>query len=639
MLISRMHVRRYRSIYDETLVCARLTTIIGRNGAGKSAFIQALRLFMDPSARPSEEDYYNREVDKEILIEVTFSDLSADEEEEFASYLINGDLVVQRRFPSREYYGRAMGCEGLEPIRARLRQGARVGDVAQDLKKLADSGEYAGLRAVNRNIEEELGRWEQANPARCKPYFRAGLFQGPTNIAGGKLRNRSQFVYVPPVREADTDATGSGRQSILTSLVDPLVKAITDRNRAVKTARESLDADYAAYKGAVESAPDKEDLEDDLTTLLQRYDSETSAHIQLVLDDTLSLPRVTPRIWLVEDKFRGEVAGKGHGLQRLFIFSILELYEKFRGGTLDEGATGNMILAIEEPELYQHPARARALSHVLEELSTYNDNRAFQFQVFVTTHSPYFVGIDSFPNLRRVEKVACPAGPMQTKVRFTDLAIVGNDVLAAMGKETSATEASSWARLKSILGLRASEGFFSDGVILVEGDQDEAVIVALSQSRKVSLDAVGITVIPSGGKTKLPNIHALYSRLGIRVFTMFDADCDKASDEDAKTDFNMALLSLIGEEPLARPATAVFEGGAVWHTNFLDVVKDGFGEDEWNEANTSARVEFNIPADQAQKKFAVVWRTTETLLSMGLKSEPLEQLWSALVRFFDLRGT
>jgi hypothetical protein len=31
-----------------------------------------------------------------------------------------------------------------------------------------------------------------------------------------------------------------------------------------------------------------------------------------------------------------------------------------------------------------------------------------------------------------------------------------------------------------------------------------------------------------------------------------------------------------------------------------------------------------------------VWRTTEALLSKGFKSNPLEQLWSALVKFFGL---
>ena len=72
--------------------------------------------------------------------------------------------------------------------------------------------------------------------------------------------------------------------------------------------------------------------------MLQRYDSQAGAKIQLGLDDTLNLPSPKPKVWLIEDGFEGDVARKGHGLQRLFIFTILELYEKFRAeGAIIDG--------------------------------------------------------------------------------------------------------------------------------------------------------------------------------------------------------------------------------------------------------------------------------------------------------------
>jgi hypothetical protein len=241
-------------------------------------------------------------------------------------------LLVQRRFPGGEYFGQANGCEELEPIRERIRQKAKVAEQASDLKKLVDGGKFPGLNPVNRAIEDELDRWEGENPARCKRFFRAGLFQGPTNIAGGKLRSRTNFVYIPPVREAEVDASGGGKQSPLTALVGPLVSAITEKTATVKSAMGALETGYAAYRSAVEGAPEKGSLESDLTGLLQRYDENAAAQIQLSLDEKISLPQVKPRVWLIEDGFQGEVARKGHGLQRLFIFTILELYEKFRGG-------------------------------------------------------------------------------------------------------------------------------------------------------------------------------------------------------------------------------------------------------------------------------------------------------------------
>lgn len=79
MKIQKLHVVRFRSILDETLECERLTVLIGRNGAGKSTFLQALRLFLDPNAIAVTDDYYNRDDKKEILISVTFSELTVEE--------------------------------------------------------------------------------------------------------------------------------------------------------------------------------------------------------------------------------------------------------------------------------------------------------------------------------------------------------------------------------------------------------------------------------------------------------------------------------------------------------------------------------------------------------------------------------
>ena len=96
---------------------------------------------------------------------------------------------------------------------------------------LVRRGEFPGLQAVKKQVEDELKRWEDENPERCKKYFRAGVFQGPTNIAGGTLRARTHFVYVQPVREAEVDASGNSKQSPLGTLVAPLVSAVTEKTK------------------------------------------------------------------------------------------------------------------------------------------------------------------------------------------------------------------------------------------------------------------------------------------------------------------------------------------------------------------------------------------------------------------------
>jgi hypothetical protein len=65
-----------------------------------------------------------------------------------------------------------------------------------------------------------------------------------------------------------------------------------------------------------------------------------------------------------------------------------------------------LVLAIEEPELYQHPSRQRHMASVLLELSQGTiPGVAKRTQVLYSTHSPLFVGLDRFEQIRLLRKV------------------------------------------------------------------------------------------------------------------------------------------------------------------------------------------------------------------------------------------
>jgi predicted lipoprotein len=93
---------------------------------------------------------------------------------------------------------------------------------------------------------------------------------------------------------------------------------------------------------------------------------------------------------------------------------------------------------------------------------------------------------------------------------------------------------------------------------------------------------------------------------------------------------------MIGQSPEARPTTHIYKSGAVWDTTFLEVVRANFGIIAWDEAFAAARAEYSISAEQAQKKYAVIWRTTDSMLSKSINCEPLESLWQAITSFFDI---
>src|SRR5207249_7341822 len=108
--------------------------------------------------------------------------------------------------------------------------------------------------------------------------------------------------------------------------------------------------------------------------------------------------------------YPSDVSNTGHGLQRAFVLTMLQhlaLVESRSVATLNaklENASQNvertttapgkfrlpnLVIGIEEPELYQHPSRQRHISNVLQTLvSGTTGNVAEQTQVIFSTHSP-----------------------------------------------------------------------------------------------------------------------------------------------------------------------------------------------------------------------------------------------------------
>lgn len=79
MIIKSVEVKNFRSIRETCLDCDNLTAIIGRNGAGKSSFLDAIDTFYDIAAPITEEDFFNRDIGSTIEIRVTYSNLRDDE--------------------------------------------------------------------------------------------------------------------------------------------------------------------------------------------------------------------------------------------------------------------------------------------------------------------------------------------------------------------------------------------------------------------------------------------------------------------------------------------------------------------------------------------------------------------------------
>jgi predicted ATP-dependent endonuclease of OLD family len=69
-----------------------------------------------------------------------------------------------------------------------------------------------------------------------------------------------------------------------------------------------------------------------------------------------------------------------------------------------------------------------------------------------------------------------------------------------------------------------SEGFFADAVVFVEGETDRIVLDSISRHLEIELDALGIAILPIGGKSNLRIPYCILSQIEIPVYVIADAD-------------------------------------------------------------------------------------------------------------------
>lgn len=154
------------------------------------------------------------------------------------------------------------------------------------------------------------------------------------------------------------------------------------------------------------------------------------------------------------------------------------------------------IFLIEEPEMFLHPQMQRSLYKTLREIGKEN-------QVIYTTHSPLFVSIPDYAEVRMVRK-----GPHGTEVTAS------NHVLNEGQK----------LRMQKDLTPDRNELFFANRVLIVEGDTEKLTLPVYAQRIGIDLDALGVTILEAGSKNSLLTFAHISASLGIPTGILFDLD-------------------------------------------------------------------------------------------------------------------
>lgn len=655
MIINSVRVRNYRSILDAELECGNITSLVGRNGAGKSAFLGALEYFYYPSKEPAQEDFYDEDTTVELSVAVTFSELSDEAKERFLSYLQGSTLTVERVFTMTDgkckwsYHGARLQ----NPDFVGVREGVQVKDRSKTAKEA-----YNKLRSMecyksfpdwssNETILDYLKKWEEDNPEGCTRARDDGQFFGFKEVGQGYLGHYSRYLFIPAVKDASEDSKDS-RGSSLTELLDLVVRSRIASGERIGDLKEETQSKLNELFDP-EKVTELGTLADDLTETLCTFVPDTKVDLLWQPIGQINLPIPSADIKLTEDGYASPVDRTGHGLQRAFILTLLQhlLTAQDRARTSETfGELPDLVLAIEEPEMYQHPNRQRHFADVLAQLAAGSiPGVADRTQVLYTTHSPLFVSVDRIEQMRLVRKSESEEGkPKESRVASIDLDNIAKMSWTYDGKPGETYTATTLrSRLRAIMTPWMNEGFFAEKVVLVEGEDDRAAILGVAKANGYNLDAKGIAVIPCGGKTNIANPYMIFRELGIDVYLIWDSDknlgsteghcetCGKRLDKRANPSENRRLLRLLDIVEEDWPCHCTAES-ACFEENLEATLENEIGSEAYEAYLEKCKIEFGILKNKHAVKNP---QLIEALIGMarehGKTSRTLESIVAAIV--------
>ena len=506
------------------------------------------------------------------------------------------------------------------PYFAALGDNKKVAELKEIYNRLRDTDYDLPTVSTKAAMTNALHDYEAERPDECELIPSEDQFYGFSKGAN-RLAKHIQWVYVPAVKDATSEQV-EARNSALGKLLTRTVRSKTSFDEKVSVLRASVQEQYQALLEESQNA--LEEVSRALQSRLSEWahpDATVRLEWQQDPDKSVRVDEPLAHIVAGEGDFEGKLARFGHGLQRSYLLALLQEL----AGTDDAGGP-TLVLACEEPELYQHPPQARHLGSVLHTLSQGNA------QVVVSTHSPLFVSGEGFEGVRLIRKNQTKKCSTVSSMSYEELATA---VTAATGEEFRKLEGA-LAKIHQALQPALNEMFFTPRLILVEGLEDEAYLTAYMNLLGHSEDyrRIGCHIVPTNGKSQLIRPLAIAKHLGIPTYVVFDADADKPDRNGSRVKHqkdNEALLTLLGSaNQCAMPDDTIWGTGfTIWHSDIGSIVASDIGE-EWVAFREEADRRYG-QAGGLQKNALHIGASLAFASEAGKRSANLEQLCQAIL--------
>ncbi|MEA3273819.1 MAG: AAA family ATPase [Pseudomonadota bacterium] len=543
MRLKSVRISNFRSCRDVSLEICGMHALVGANNAGKSSVLRALDFLFNPSTKNlNEESFWNKDTSLEIRVEAQFSDLSDAERESLDACLQEDGTFYMGRSARMDEADSDSSQDG-EQAQGKITIGQHYRKSVPEPEWLRES-EINGKRIavwwkskgdltidgidfvafLASDKKPAVGEWktkaqEFVDVHRADIPFKNDWIDNPQGYANVLKGTLPFFVLVPAVRDVSEESKAT-KSSPFGKLLSALLGSIEpDQRNAVEGMLNKVASQMNRVGGAAR-IPLISDTETRLNALLSDFFAECDLEIEF---ETPSLETIlgTPRLF-VDDGFRTAVENKGHGLQRAVIFTILRRYADHMTAVA-EGKKRNLILAVEEPELYMHPQAQRTVRGVFTKIKEAGD------QVFFTTHSSLQVDVAYFDEIIRLERqteIVDDKKTVVSKVAQLPMHRMISDLESRLPNLKGKVTADSMRDLYShAYNPRRSEGFFASKIILVEGLTEEYSLPIYAQAIPgCSFDLLGISVVECGGKGSMDRLYRIFNELRIPCYMLFDYD-------------------------------------------------------------------------------------------------------------------
>jgi putative ATP-dependent endonuclease of OLD family len=578
MRITRAHIVNFRCLSDLKLEFDDVTVLVGANSTGKSTALHALRWFFEGGPL-EQEDLSGCQLGAVASVSVTFTDFTSADREALGSYVIDEEATFWRIYSaeqSEKLTGRGQAYPAFEEIR-------------KHSKAIEKRKAYNDLRAQHpeldlptassqQAVDDAMKSWESDHPEELEE-SRVSATHLFGFTGGSRLNGRFDFVLVPAVSDPEAEMQ-DGRGTLLRQLLDRAVgdqPSLTERLKALEDTTISQMQEIMDAEGGVTLNELAKEISDELAKLVP-----AGSVILEPRRPAIRLPTLSVNLRISEGGLETAVGRQGHGFQRALLIAIVQQLASVRP-SIANAETGTAVeqrpalfLALEEPELYQHPLQARHFAASLAELAS-----SESIQVAYATHSEHFVDPTRYERLRRFRRRPNSEWPVG-EVTAATISGVTQRLQGVINPNEVQT------RIRITLRRQIAEAVFARAVLIVEGYSDAGFFQGIAD-RDRGLDADGIAVVVAGSKTNLLIPRAILEELAVPTFVVFDGDASQVKPQTAHE--NEKLLRGLGAEAQAYPPTQVESRYASFHDDLeaetsgwegyavqQDLVRTSFGD-------------------------------------------------------------